>query len=198
MIQLNEPENHMTLITVLFWVFCIFTIVCVEATVIIWFIFCEDYSLNVINILFLVIKVLFGIVVSVGYPYMAWCSFKQEFQSIHLNSDGISIKYPYEDIIMYKWDEFVDICIIYAFVGTRGAVYDGDVTYIAFVRKGETKNRNDRWRAENPFHYRGVFIIRYSEANLNLIKEYCPYDISDLRYTKTYQALRHRYIYIKN
>lgn len=98
--------------------------------------------------------------------------------------DGLEVKYPLQPRCLIPWEDFQQVCIVYAAFTTRGERRAN--TVICCVKKGEKKNIYGRWKTDNPFRYRTVICIAYSPELYEGIKEKCPYKVEDLRNTPAY------------
>ena len=93
------------------------------------------------------------------------------------SADGVSVKYPFEKLHFYPWEEFQQVCVCYYSRGTEMNGYP----LICLVRKGEKTDHFGRWKTGSVFHYRNLLCLDYSEEQLAEIKQFCPYEIPDLR-----------------
>ena len=93
------------------------------------------------------------------------------------DTDGVSVKYPLEKQRFYPWKDFQQVCICYYSRGTEMHGYP----LICLVRNGEKTDFFGRWKTGSVLHYRNLLCLDYSEEQLSEIKEFCPYEIPDLR-----------------
>ena len=107
------------------------------------------------------------------------------FYKYEILAEGIRTKYPLQGWRLISWDEFQQVCVCYAGYTTRGERKAYSV--VCFVKKGEKKNLYGRWKTGNPFHYRSVITIEYTDELYEEVKEKCPYEIPDLRKTRLYR-----------
>ena len=111
--------------------------------------------------------------------------FSMIFFKYEILAEGIRTKYPLQGWRLISWDEFQQVCVCYAGYTTRGERKAHSV--VCFVKKGEKKNLYGRWKTDNPFHYRSVITIEYTDELYEEVKEKCPYEIPDLRKTRLYR-----------
>ena len=89
---------------------------------------------------------------------------------------GVRVKYPLEKDKIYSWNDFQEVCIC-------------SVTYqrmksepaICFVMHGEKKNIFGQWKTENPFKFRRVMAVDFSEERLTQLRACCPEHVPDHR-----------------
>ena len=100
-------------------------------------------------------------------------------------SKGLIVKYPVEKEKLIVWDEFQQVCICYAAYTTSGKSRAN--TVICFIKNAEKKNVHGRWKTDNPFKYRDVICLDYSDELRNAIGECCIHEMMDLRNTMAYK-----------
>lgn len=116
---------------------------------------------------------------------LGWCFLSKGLAQYRFKNSGLIAKYPLRDEIIIPWEEFQQICICYAAYTTAGPRRAN--TVICFVKKGEHKNGNGRWKTDNPFRYRSVICIDYNPALEVGLREKCPYAVEDLRQSRIYR-----------
>lgn len=99
------------------------------------------------------------------------------------SAQGISVKYPLESPREYSWGDFQQICICYPSRGTEVRNYP----ILCLVKAGEKKDSFGRWKTLSVFRYRNILCLDHSEALLEAVRKYCPYEIPDLRNQGNYR-----------
>lgn len=111
-----------------------------------------------------------------------------------LSKEGIWVKYPFESKKFVPWHDFQEVCVCYVFKNRAGGAF----VAICFVKKGQKKTRFPaRWKHDNPFMYRQIYIMDYSFELYKEVKGKCPLEIVDLRNTPGYTHAAftyHRYL----
>jgi len=92
-------------------------------------------------------------------------------------NSGVHVNYPLEKCRFYAWSEFQQVCVCYYSRATEMNGYP----LICMVKKGEKRDNFGRWKTGSVFHYRNLLCVDYSEAQLQEIRSYCPYEVHDLR-----------------
>lgn len=125
----------------------------------------------------------FGVIILIAS--LGWVTISNLYAKYEFFPEGIKVKYPLRSFKFFSWKEFQQICICYADYTTRGPRKANSV--ICFVKKGEKKNIIGRWKTDNLFRYKSVITVDYTEELYEEVKKLCPYDIPDLRKTRTYR-----------
>ncbi len=115
----------------------------------------------------------------------AWEYMSVSFAKYEFNTDGVIVKYPMRAKKNISWDKFQQVCICYAGYTTRGERRAHSV--ICCVKKGEKPNMLGRWKIGYLFHYQSIIYMEYTYQLYEEIKEKCPYEVVDLRKTRTYR-----------
>lgn len=106
----------------------------------------------------------------------------QLFAKYKFNKAGVTVKYPCSAAKLVPWSEFQQVCICYTSYSKLGEAF----VVIACVKHGEKKNLFGRWKTDNPFRHRRVITMDYTDELYQTIKENCPYEVVDLRKTRSY------------
>ena len=106
-----------------------------------------------------------------------WVDIQSAMAEYSFSPDGVMVKYPLDKPISYSWDDFQQICVCYYSRATEMHGY----SVICLVRTGEKKDGFGRWKTANPFRYRSVLCLDYSDELLATVKMNCPYEVPDLR-----------------
>ena len=109
-----------------------------------------------------------------GYWIMALQTALAQFV---FSEEGVRVKYPMEKEHFFPWEAFQQVCVCYYSRATEMSGYP----LICLVRKGEKPDRFGRWKTGSVFHYRNLLCLDYSEEQLQVIRQCCPYEIPDLR-----------------
>ena len=131
----------------------------------------------------------FVLVLFIGITFVAagWMNIALEKREIKFERTGLSVKYPFKTWTYLPWKAFEKICICYELDDPRQRkLLISDDTKICFLCVGERHNFYGFWRSRNPYHYRKVFMLPYSEEFLELVKEVCPLPIVDQRNSRIY------------
>ena len=117
---------------------------------------------------------------------MAWAS--DWYAKYEIKADGLYIKYPLEPVGKISWEEFQVVCVCHAHFnygsGTAAPI-------ICCVKKGEKRSWfSGRWKTENPYKYRSVIQIAYTDEVYEEFKQNCPYPVPDLRNTRRYKIYK--------
>ncbi len=115
----------------------------------------------------------------------SWENFSALLAKYDFSKEGITIKYPFRKSELLKWEEFQQVCLCYANYTTRGERKANDV--ICLVKNGEKPNIIGRWKIGYLFHYKSVIPLSYTDELYEEVKEKCPYEVVDLRKTRTYR-----------
>lgn len=147
-----------------------------------WFVDCISLGYSIAySISFAFFCIGMGVlIVMMFFGYFSMIFFKYE-----ILAEGIRTKYLLQGWRLISWDEFQQVCVCYAGYTTRGERKAYSV--VCFVKKGEKKNLYGRWKTDNPFHYRSVISIDYTDELYEEVKEKCPYEVPDLRKTRLYR-----------
>ena len=117
--------------------------------------------------------------------WIGWIIISQSYARYEFTEDGIKVKYPLRTLKFIPWDEFQEVCICYDYYVSKGPRWANRA--ICCISKKEEKNAFGRWKTENPFRYKSVIVMDYTDELYQKIKEKCPYDIPDLRKTPAYK-----------
>ena len=112
--------------------------------------------------------------VCLGYWIM---SVQTALAQFAFGDEGVRVKYPMETEHFYPWEDFQQACVCYYSRATEMSGYP----LICLVRKGEKPDCFGRWKTGSVFHYRNLLCLDYSEEQLQVIRQCCPYEIPDLR-----------------
>ena len=107
----------------------------------------------------------------------SWMDYQAAMAEYSFCPDGVTVQYPLEKQRYYPWSDFQQVCVCYYSRATEMYGY----SVICLVKKGEKKDLFGRWKTANPFRYRSVMCLDYSETLLETVRESCPYDVPDLR-----------------
>lgn len=116
---------------------------------------------------------LFGAVALIA----GWQDIQAAFARYTFSEAGVTVQYPLEKPRNYSWDEFQQVCVCYY---SRAMEMSG-YSVICLVKKGEKKDVFGRWKTADPFRYRSVLCLDYSDELLATVKMNCPYQVPDLR-----------------
>ena len=105
------------------------------------------------------------------------------FARYGIEENGIWAKYLFGKGQSIPWSEFQEVCVCYAAYNNTGGAY----VVICFVKHGQKPNARGRWKTDNPFYHRSVITMDYTQELYDEVKEKCPYEIVDLRNTKSYK-----------
>lgn len=124
------------------------------------------------------------VIVAAGLLILGWLFIADGLAHYRFEENGLWAKYPLQKPILIPWDDFQQVCVVYAAYSTRGGARAS--TVLCCVKKGEKLNGRRRWKTDNPFHYRSVITIVYTpELHQGLI-ERCTQEVVDLRDTMAY------------
>lgn len=127
----------------------------------------------------------FLIFLAIFFILLGWTLISAGLAQYRFETEGLYVKYPLRNEFLIPWDAFQQVCICRAEYTTRGPRKANDV--ICCVKHGEKTNLLGRWKTDNPFKYRSVICIAYTPYLAEGIAEKCPYDVPDLRETRTYR-----------
>ena len=118
---------------------------------------------------------------------LGWVEISSDLARYSFEVDGLKVKYPLRAEQVIPWNDFQQVCVCYAYYvkGDRGHRAE---PVICCVKKGEKKNSCGHWKTDNPFRYKSVITILYSDELYEGIKERCPYEVPDLRETLVYRC----------
>ena len=125
------------------------------------------------------------IILSVFFILLGYTFICRGLAQYRICSDGLLVKYPMKKENLIVWNEFQQVCICYAAYTTAGESRAN--TVICFIKNDEKKNIHGRWKTDNPFKYRDVICLDYSDELRHGIKERCVHEIIDLRNTMAYK-----------
>ena len=108
---------------------------------------------------------------------ISWMDVQASMAEYSFAQDGVMVKYPLEKPRHYAWNAFQQVCVCYYSRATEMYGY----SVICLVRNGEKKDLFGRWKTANPFRYRRVLCLDYSDDLLETVKKNCPYEVPDLR-----------------
>jgi len=137
------------------------------------------------SIEFVIFFFVFTLIVAVFFLILGWVLISAGLAQYRFETDGLYVKYPLRNEFLVPWDAFQQVCICRAAYTTRGHRKANDC--ICCVKHGEKTNLLGRWKTDNPFKYRSVICIDYTPYLAEGIAEKCPYDVPDLRETRTYR-----------
>lgn len=115
--------------------------------------------------------------------YISWMDVQSAMAEYSFAPDGVMVKYPLERPRYYAWNSFQQVCVCYHSRATEMYGY----SVICLVKKGEKKDAFGRWKTANPFRYRSVLCLDYSDDLLETVVKNCPYEVPDLRDTGNYR-----------
>ena len=148
---------------------------------------CVSYSTYTLDghlmcslVLFAYMMLVSAICFSVGWVFISRGMAKYRFADI-----GLIAKFPLRKELIIPWGSFQQVCVCFAAYTTRGKPRAN--TVICCVKQGETKSGVGRWKTDNPFRYRSVICIDYSEALFNGLVDKYPGTVVDLRNTPEYR-----------
>lgn len=94
-----------------------------------------------------------------------------------LSAEGVTLTRPFGKPREYTWSDFQQVCICLASSVPKGS----SSPVLCFVCHGEKKNIYDRWKTDNPWHYRRLIVADYTEEIGEAVRSVCPMVITDLR-----------------
>ena len=145
-----------------------------------WLSLADGSSITFVLILFVFQMSIASFCVVLGWTFI--CSGLAQYR---FETDGLYVKYPLREEFLIPWTDFQQVCICRAAYTTRGEPRANDV--ICCVKHGEKYNWRGRWKTDNPFKYRSVICIHYTENLAEGITEMCPYNVPDLRESLKYR-----------
>lgn len=122
---------------------------------------------------------------SAFFYFVGWTFISSGLAKYRFTDIGLIAKYPLRKEVIIPWESFQQVCVCYAAYTTRGKPRAS--TVICCVKQGETKNGMRRWKTDNPFRYRSVICIVYSEALFNGLVDKYPGTVVDLRNMPEYR-----------
>lgn len=140
----------------------------------------DGYPLIYSIVLFTCLMLISAICSFVGWAFISRGLAKYRFTDI-----GLIAKFPLRKEVIIPWESFQQVCVCYAAYTTMGKPRAN--TVICCVKRGETKSGIGRWKTDNPFRYRSVICIDYSEALFNGLVDKYPGTVVDLRNSPEYR-----------
>lgn len=120
----------------------------------------------------------------VFFCYTIHCILMRSASRYRVQQDGLLISFGWHKPKLIPWDAFQEVCVCRADYPTRPPLRYS--TVICCIRKGEKKNLYGRWKTNNPFHYRSVIRIAYTEERHQEFLDICPVEIKDFRDSRLY------------
>lgn len=117
--------------------------------------------------------------------WIGWVFISRGLAKYKFTDAGLVAKFPLRKEELILWDEFQQVCVCYAAYTTRGERRAN--TALFCIKKGEVRNGHGRWKTDNPFRYRTVICIDYSESLYNGLADKYPGNVADLRDTPEYR-----------
>ena len=141
---------------------------------------CEIVSKNVF--MFILVCIYF-IIPGILFFSVTMAFTSRLYVKYEIKSDGLWAKYPLEPLKIISWNEFQEVCVCYA------GHHNGRAhSVICCVKKGEKENIfTGRWKMLNPYKFRSVITMEYTDELYEEFKEKCPYPVKDLRNTRKYK-----------
>lgn len=99
------------------------------------------------------------------------------FCRVTIDGEGVTLLRPLRKEKHYTWSDFQQVCICFASSVPKGP----STSVLCFVCHGEKKNLYDRWKTDNPWHYRRLIVADYTTEIEEAIRAVCPMEIKDLR-----------------
>lgn len=130
------------------------------------------------------LSALFPLLCLAGAAWMTGCFLlwgERMLTEIEVTQEGLHVKRPLQSPGWIPWDALQTACI--CFLAHKPGLQE-KATVLCFVMKGEKKNLFDRWKTENPWHYRRLIVADYSEELQGEVSNYRP--VEDLRGTPAY------------
>lgn len=117
------------------------------------------------------------------FGYASWMWALVEAQP---TCNGLVVKYPLQKEKIVSWGEFQEICVCHRGISAQ-PMNPSYEPIICFVKKKEKKDIYGRWKADNPFRYKSVISLPYSDELLTKVRKFCPYQVPDLRQSRLYR-----------
>ena len=124
-------------------------------------------------------------IIALFFLILGWVTISDGLSQYWFEEKGLRVKYPLRSAFLIPWDDFQEVCIIFAAYTTRGERRANSV--ICCIKKGEKKNSRGRWKTDNPFRYRSVISIAYTPYLHEGIKVMYPYQLFDYRERPEYK-----------
>ena len=99
------------------------------------------------------------------------------FTRVTVSAEGVTLLRPLLKYKRYAWSDFQQVCICYASSVPKGP----SSPVLCFVCHGEKRNIYDRWKTDNPWHYRRLIVADHTDAIEEAVKAVCPMAVKDLR-----------------
>lgn len=104
-------------------------------------------------------------------------------RQIEIRENGIFVRFPLGKTKFCEWGELQEVSIGYYGDG-YGIIGENPLACVFFVKKGEEKTSAGVW---NIHHIFGVFYLPHTRETVEVLKEKCPFTITDKRSTLLYK-----------